>query len=113
MNVLHQLLKQKVYFPGKLVRSGAKECLANRTRRKFRIESALCVEPDLSGINRTVMKALARLQSGCVEIGRAPAKAIRIDRIGWVHHPPVRSEANHADVHSPVSVVSVFKRVRV
>src|SRR5580693_6279968 len=113
MGVLHQSLEQEMDLPRELIRPRTKKRLADRARRKLRVEATVCVEPDLSGIDCTVMKPAARLQSRSIEIGRTPAKAIRIVLIGWMHHPPVRTEADYADVHSPDSMASVFKRVRV
>src|SRR5580692_3275203 len=97
----------------KLARPGAQERLACRTPWKLRIEATFRVEANLAWEDRAVMETPSRPERGSVEVRCIPSEAQRIVGVARTHRPPVRTEADYADVHAVNSAVSIPKAARV
>ena len=105
--------KKQVHFPGELAWRRAKKCLTKGAHWKLRIKSTLTVEANLSGKDCAVMETPSRHKSSGVEVGGLPPKAKWIVHVVRTHGPPVRTEADYADVHALNSAMSVPRTARV
>ena len=95
------------------MRSRALEGLADGTHGELGIEAAPRIESHLAREYRAVMETISRHQSSRIEVCRFPTEAVRIVGIVRVHGPPVRSEADYADVHASNPAVSIPRTARV